>query len=811
MKSRILFTLIFLYISFFLTEFSKAQDQFNFNVTEIEILENGNKIIGSKRGKISTSDGIIIEADRFIYTKRENIINASGKVIIEDKINNNTIYSENITYEKNNETIFSKGITKSDIDSRFVLKSIDVFFFRDKKILSSKQNTSIVDNDEQTYIELKNFSFSIDEKLLKGEKILVNLEFNQPQNDKLYFESGIFDLKKKSFIAKDVQINLKKNIFNNLKNDPRLKGVSAQSRNNITKVKKGIFTSCNDDTDCPPWIVTASEITHDKNKKQLIYDNALIKIYNVPVLYFPKFFHPDPTVKRQSGLLKPNLNNSNVLGSSLNLPYYHVISQNKDFTFRPTIFDSDIMMLQNEFRVKNKNSSAVIDFAYVNGYQSSISNKKNSLTHIFADFDADLAWQNFSQSDLFISLKKVSNDTYLKIFDGNIFKNKTTPNDYNVLNSEVKLILDNNDYNFITGFQSFENLNLPSSDRFQFILPYYNFDRQLFSNYKNGTIDFNSNGSNDLNDTNNLRTKVINNLNFQSLSMITNYGFINEYNLYLKNLNTIAKNDNIYKSSPQMELMSILELNTSLPMINQTNNHTNYFSPKVSLRFNPGDMKDYSSDDRLIDVNSIFDINRLAIDDSFEEGKSLTFGVNYKKTSLDDINKFFEAKLATVYRDKNEKFIPKSSAIGNKETNIFGSISNNFSDFINVSYDFVLDNNFNTLEYNSLNTSIIYKNFNTSFNFIEENGVIGDTNTIENKTSLKLNDENYLTFNTRRNRKIDLTEYYNLIYEYKNDCLIAGIKYNKSYYEDRDLKPSENLLFSITLTPLTSFEQKIDQ
>ena len=25
--------------------------------------------------------------------------------------------------------------------------------------------------------------------------------------------------------------------------------------------------------------------------------------------------------------------------------------------------------------------------------------------------------------------------------------------------------------------------------------------------------------------------------------------------------------------------------------------------------------------------------------------------------------------------------------------------------------------------------------------------------------------------------KIDLTEYYDLIYEYKNDCLIAGIKY----------------------------------
>ena len=811
MKNKIVLTLTIVFLNFFFIGQSNAQDQFSFNVSEIEILEDGNKIIGSKRGEISTGDGILIEADNFIYKKKENLLNANGKVIIKDTINNYNIYSNDITYEKNNEKIFSKGKTKSEISSRFILNSSDVFFFRNKKILSSNEDTSVLDNDEQTYLELKKFSFSVEDQLLKGEKILVNMNYNLPQNDKLFFENGIFDFKKKSFVAKNIQINLRKDIFDNSKNDPRLKGVSAESKNNITTIKKGVFTSCNDDTDCPPWIVTAGEITHDKNKKQLIYDDAIIKIYNIPVLYFPKFFHPDPTVKRQSGLLKPSLNNSNVLGSSINLPYYHVISHNKDFTFRPTIFDSDIKMFQNEFRIKNKNSSAIVDFAYVDGYQSSLSNKKNSLSHIFTKFDANLAWENFNQSDLIVSLKKVSNDTYLKIFDGNIFKNKTTPNDYDVINSEAKLIVNNDNFNFTSGFQSFEDLNLPSSDRFQFILPYYNFDKQLFSNYKNGSISFSSSGSNDLKNTNNLRTKIINDLNFQSLDIISNYGFKNEYNLYLKNLNTIGKNDSVYKSSPQVEVMSILELNTSLPMMNQTDSSINYFTPKASIRFNPGDMKDYNSSDRSINVDGIFDINRLAIDDSFEEGKSLTLGVEYKKTQLNDINRFFEAKIATVYRNKNEKFIPRSSVINGKEPNIFGSISNNFSKFINISYDFILDNDFNTLEYNSLNTSIDYKNLNTTFNFIEENGVIGDTNTIENKTSIKFNNENYLTFNTRRNRKIDLTEYYNLIYEYKNDCLIAGIKYNKSYYEDRDLKPSENLLFSITLTPLTSFEQKIDQ
>ena len=94
---------------------------------------------------------------------------------------------------------------------------------------------------------------------------------------------------------------------------------------------------------------------------------------------------------------------------------------------------------------------------------------------------------------------------------------------------------------------------------------------------------------------------------------------------------------------------------------------------------------------------------------------------------------------------------------------------------------------------------------------MEENNDIGSDSFIANETSYKISDTKFLKFRTRKNKKTDLTEYYNLIYEYKNDCLIAGIKYDKSYYEDRDLKPSENLLFSITLTPLTSFEQKIDQ
>ena len=45
-----------------------------------------------------------------------------------------------------------------------------------------------------------------------------------------------------------------------------------------------------------------------------------------------------------------------------------------------------------------------------------------------------------------------------------------------------------------------------------------------------------------------------------------------------------------------------------------------------------------------------------------------------------------------------------------------------------------------------------------------------------------------------------------IIYDYKNDCLIASIDYKKSYYEDRDIKPTEDLFFQITIVPITTYE-----
>ena len=145
--------------------------------------------------------------------------------------------------------------------------------------------------------------------------------------------------------------------------------------------------------------------------------------------------------------------------------------------------------------------------------------------------------------------------------------------------------------------------------------------------------------------------------------------------------------------------------------------------------------------------------------------------------------------------------MPKSSYISQKTSNLVGQSKIKLNEFLDLEYDFLSDNNLGQFHYHNINSKIKINNFVSTFEFIEEGDQIGNTHFIANETSLKFDDTKSLKFRTRKNKKTDLTEYYNLIYEYKMDCLTAALEYNKDYYSDGSLRPEERLFFSITIMP----------
>ena len=385
------------------------------------------------------------------------------------------------------------------------------------------------------------------------------------------------------------------------------------------------------------------------------------------------------------------------------------------------------------------------------------------------------------------------------------------PINNNVLESSIKLDLEHESYDLSTSLEMYETLNGSNSDRYQYVLPSYNFNKNFYLDNITGNLNFNSNGNNTLKDTNVSTTIFFNDLNYSTLNNFLDNGIKTNFEIFLKNVNTVGKNNPKYEDNPQSELMSAYAYNVSLPMIKKTFTSFNTLEPKMSVRLSPHDMKNNRELDRRIDISNIFSSNRLGLSDSFESGESITLGLNFKKekvktkNDISIIEEYIDFKLASVLRLEEEKDMPIKSTLNKKKSNIFGEF--NFKPIKNISfgYNFSLTENLDTFEYNSLVTKMKFKNFTTQFDYLEETGIIGNTNIIENKTEYNFNTSNFISFNTRRNQKLDLTEYYNLIYEYKNDCLVAGIKYKKNYYNDADIKPTEELFFSITIVPLATF------
>jgi len=85
----------------------------------------------------------------------------------------------------------------------------------------------------------------------------------------------------------------------------------------------------------------------------------------------------------------------------------------------------------------------------------------------------------------------------------------------------------------------------------------------------------------------------------------------------------------------------------------------------------------------------------------------------------------------------------------------------------------------------SIATSTInMDNFITSFNFLSEDDNIGNNEVVSNTTTYKFDSENSLQFKTSKDLKNDFTEYYNLIYSYETDCIIASAEFNKKFYRE---------------------------
>lgn len=119
-------------------------------------------------------------------------------------------------------------------------------------------------------------------------------------------------------------------------------GAAIRRTDTVQQLNQAIFTPCNicnpdGSPKSPTWSIQASRIIQDRDHNVIYYRNAIIRIKNIPVLYLPLFWTPDPSAERRSGLLTPRLDFSSRRGASIEQPYYWAISPSNDLTISPQV------------------------------------------------------------------------------------------------------------------------------------------------------------------------------------------------------------------------------------------------------------------------------------------------------------------------------------------------------------------------------------------------------------------------------------------------------------------------------------------
>jgi len=731
------------------------------------------------------------------YNKDKEIIILKKNIIAQDKVNN-IVTGDYAEYDNINSLFKTVGLTTLTTSKNYTLKGSDFFFDnKNKKIKSDK--SSVLEDLSGNKIYLENFEYLIKENIFKSIGLI---KITDQLSNSYEFSQIYIDTKKKEILGTDIKAFLNHEDFKvNSKNDPRIFANTMKSNDKESSFGKSVFTLCQfkEGEKCPPWTLQASKMTHNNKNKTIYYDNAILKIYDIPIFYFPFLSHPDPTVDRRSGLLTPSFSDSKNLGAGLKIPYFWGIDRDKNLTLTSKLFVDEHPLFLGEYHQAFKNSSLLTDFGFTEGYKKTSKTKKaGDKSHLFSKFINNFKGKFDSDNTLSIITQHVSDDKYLKLY-----KINSNLVDYNndVLENSINFTHSKDDLFFGLNASIYETLKNNYNDKYEYIFPEVTIDKNLFSSEKFGNLDLQTNLKFHNYDTNKLTNFFINDLEWESNDIILNSTIKNKFLGKFKNINYEAKNIDIYKNDTTSELYGAIGLLSEIDFQKKKNNLNHMFTPKLLLRLSPGSMRKEESGSILNPV-SAFSMDRVENINNFETGNSATLGfdIDIKNNNIDRFN----FSVAQIINEKENKKLNSKTGLDEKLSDLVGDANFNLNDKLKFNYQFAIDQNYQEVNYSDFGSTIDLGNLNIDFNYIEENKHIGDQQYFKTKINYKNKDKSIISFETKRNLITNSSEFYDLSYEYINDCLRAGLVFRREFYDDSELEADNSLMFNITLTPFGS-------
>ncbi len=582
---------------------------------------------------------------------------------------------------------------------------------------------------------------------------------------------------------------------------------------NITTLDEAVYSPCKvcDETPDagPVWQLKAVKVTHDQNKKKLIYTDAYLELFGIPVLYTPYLSHPDPTVDRASGFLTPDIQTRRELGVVIATPYYHVINDSSDITFTPTLTTREGVVLGTEYRrhigFGQFNVGGSATYPEKRDENAQVIGGREFRGHFYTNgqFNLGDGWR--SDYDLKLS----SDDTYLRRYGysnddtltSSLNVEKFDDRSYAGINSYFFQGLRQEDIQGLTGLAmpmlTYDKVNTP--DQYGGVWRYG--IRSLALQRTDGMDTFRLSG-----DTS------------WAVPYVNALGQMYQFKASLRadayHIRDADRPDIAFfagEDGTHGRFLPHVEASARWPLVKEGETSQQILEPIITIvaASSGGEQNQISNEDsrtfELSDAN-LFAAQRFPGLDRWEGGVRASYGVKWS-INRDDLNS--EIMIGQSIRaDKNDVTFPVGSGLSGNFSDFVGKWDLSLRGLMRLAYRFRFDKDRFILRRNEADISFGDQDNWLSLGYFQTNRDrseqgLEDREEIRAAGSVKVDESWYLHGNITQN----LTNgshgiEHSLGLRYMDDCLEFGLTWRKSYTTDRDIVPGSTFLFKIRLKQL---------
>ncbi len=214
------------------------------------------------------------------------------------------------------------------------------------------------DRARETVIARGNVEIVRDERILRADRIVYdrradrviatgNVAILEPSGDVVFADS--FE------VSGDLRDGVAQGISLRFADDVRLAAAAGRHIGGTrTELDRAVYSPCrpcqDDPAAAPTWRVKARRVVHDRTTRDITYHDARMEMWGVPALYLPYLSHPDPTVRRRTGLLAPVFGRDTELGLTTRLPLFINLAPHKDVTLTPIVTSREGVVGVAEYR-----------------------------------------------------------------------------------------------------------------------------------------------------------------------------------------------------------------------------------------------------------------------------------------------------------------------------------------------------------------------------------------------------------------------------------------------------------------------------